>query len=313
MTKKSISVSAEDDGKTLAAVVRAAMDEIPWSKARELVHRGKVTVDGEIAEDPAVRMSAGQAVSIDPEGRRRRRGVLDRSAIVYLDADVVVVDKPPGILSVPYAAGDKDTLVDQTFAALKRERPSQRAPLGVVQRLDKDTSGLIVFARNLPAKRHLAQQLRKHTVTRRYLALVHGIAESRRHESIFIRDRGDGLRGSFGVFRRPKSKQPPKDAKRAVTHVRRLESFGDVASLVECRLETGRQHQIRIHLAEDGHPLIGERVYIRDFSGSPIDAPRIMLHAQSLGFDHPRSDERVELESALPADFAEVLKRLRSA
>jgi 23S rRNA pseudouridine1911/1915/1917 synthase len=308
--KKTLVVDEASDDKTLAAVVRAAMDELPWSKARELVRRGKVKVDGVLAEDPAVRVNAGQRVEIDPEGRRRRRGVLDRDAIVLLDADVVVVNKPPGILSVPYAAGDKDTLVDQTFAALKRTKPSQRAPLGVVQRLDKDTSGLIVFARNLAAKRHLAQQLRDRTMTRRYLAIVHGEAESQRHESIFIRNRGDGLRGSWGVFRRPKSKQPPKDAKRAITQVHHLETLKG-ASLVECRLKTGRQHQIRIHLSEAGHPLVGERVYIRDFEGEQIEAPRIMLHAQTLGFEHPRSNERVELESDLPDDFRQVLEKLR--
>jgi 23S rRNA pseudouridine1911/1915/1917 synthase len=308
--RKTLVVDEASADETLAAVVRTAMDGLPWSKARALVRRGKVKVDGVLAEDPAVRVSAGQRVEIDPEGRRRRRGVLDREAIVFLDAHVAVVNKPPGILSVPYAAGDKDTLVDQTFAALKRAKPSQRVPLGVVQRLDKDTSGLIVFARNLAAKRALAQQLRDRTMTRRYVAIVHGEAESRRHESIFIRNRGDGLRGSWGVFRRPKSKKPPGDAKRAITQVRHLESLKG-ASLVECRLKTGRQHQIRIHLSEAGHPLVGERVYIRDFEGDQIDAPRIMLHAQTLGFEHPSTGERVELASELPDDLRAVLERLR--
>lgn len=303
-------VDAESEGQTLAAVVRVALDGLPWSKARELVRRGKVTVDGDVAEDPAVRMTAGQKVEISPEGRRRRRGVLDREAIVHLDADVVVVNKAPSLLSVPYAAGDKDTLVDQTFAALKRKRPPQRAPLGVVQRLDKDTTGLMVFPRNLAAKRALARQLRDHSVTRSYIALVHGVAESRRHESTFLQNRGDGLRGSWGLFRRPKTKAPPGDAKRAVSHVRVLRRL-EGATLIECRLETGRQHQIRIHLSEAGNPLVGERVYIREWQGKQLEAPRIMLHAQTLGFDHPRSGERVEFSLPGPEDFQGVLQRLK--
>jgi 23S rRNA pseudouridine1911/1915/1917 synthase len=303
-------VDEESVERTLAAMVREAMEGLSWSKARELVRRGKVTVDGEIADDSAVRVSAGQRIEIRPEGPRKRRGVLEPSAIVHLDADVVVVNKPAGLLSVPYAAGDKDTLADLTYAALKRKRPPQRVPLGVVQRLDKDTSGLMVFARNLTAKRILSQQLREHSMTRRYVAIVHGEVESGRYESTFIKNRGDGLRGSFGVFRRPKTTKPPGDAKIAITHVRVLEPLAG-ATLVECRLETGRQHQIRIHLSESDHPLVGERVYIRDYTGAVIDAPRIMLHARTLGFDHPRTGDRLELEKAPPVEFEQTLHRVR--
>ncbi|RLB53177.1 MAG: RluA family pseudouridine synthase [Deltaproteobacteria bacterium] len=302
--------AGDGKGQTIAAVVREALGGIAWSKAREMVRRGKVTVDGETAEDPAVRVKAGQELRITPEGLRRRRGVLEREAIVHLDADVVVVNKAPGLLSVPYAAGDKDTLVDQTFAALKRKRPPQRSPLGVVQRLDKDTTGLMVFPRNLAAKRALARQLRDHSVTRSYVAIVHGEAQSQRHESTFIQQRGDGLRGSWGVYRRPKTKVPPSDAKRAVSHVRVLRRL-EGATLIECRLETGRQHQIRIHLSEAGNPLVGERVYIREWEGEQLEAPRIMLHAQTLGFDHPRTGERVEFSLPGPEDFQGVLERLK--
>src|SRR5207344_3012141 len=120
------------------------------------------------------------------------------------------------------------------------------------------------------------------------VALVHGALIGRTYESILIRDRGDGLRGSWGHFRRPKGK-PPEDAQHAVTHARVLERLPR-ATLAECMLETGRQHQIRIHLSEDGHPLVGERVYIRDFQGELLEADRPMLHARELGFMHPRSE-----------------------
>jgi len=138
---------------------------------------------------------------------------------------------------------------------------------------------------------------------------VHGAAIGRSFDSVLLRDRGDGLRGSYGHFRRPRGK-PPEDAQRAVTHVRVLERLPR-ATLVECMLETGRQHQIRIHLAEDGHPLIGERVYIRDFAGEQLPAPRPMLHARELGFVHPRSEQELMFSLDPPDDFLDCLEALR--
>jgi 23S rRNA pseudouridine1911/1915/1917 synthase len=122
-------------------------------------------------------------------------------------------------------------------------------------------------------------------------------------------DRGDGLRGSHGHFRRAKGDAPP-DAKRAVTHASPIASLTR-ATLVECRLETGRQHQIRIHLSEVGHPLVGERVYIRDYAGPKIEAMRPMLHARTLGFTHPRTGERMVFEQEPPADFRAMVESLR--
>ncbi len=300
-----------DAGKTLAAVVRTVGD-LPWSKAKRLVEAGKVELDGALVTDPARRVEPGSRVSLNTEAPRRRRGALDPDRIVYCDGDVVVVNKPPRLLSVPYSAGDKDTLADLTFAALRRGSRPQRSPLGVVQRLDKDTSGLLVFARHLSAKRALSAQLRVHTVTRRYLAIVHGAvhgaAEATRFDTYLLADRGDGLRGSFGAFRRATGK-PPREARRAITHARLLERLQG-ASLVECRLETGRQHQIRIHLSEAGHPLLGEPVYIRDFTGARLEAPRPMLHAETLGFEHPRSGERMEFVAVPPEDFQATLTSL---
>jgi 23S rRNA pseudouridine1911/1915/1917 synthase len=316
MTRPELIVDEARAGKTLAAVVREAQGDIPWSKARELVARGKVTLDGERSLDGAVRVALGQRIVIDVTAPRTRRGVLEASSLVHVDADVCVVMKPAGLLSVPYAAGDKDTLLDITQAALRR-RPTdpQRAPLGVVQRLDKDTTGLMVFARNLAAKRSLSAQLRAHTVTRRYVAIVHGRASDATYDTALVQNRGDGLRGSFNVFRRTPGK-PPREARRAITHVRVLERLttddGGDATLVECRLETGRQHQIRIHLSEAGHPLAGEPVYIRDHDGPRIDAPRPMLHAETLGFDHPRTAERVDFSAPPPDDFERVLTVLRA-
>ena len=293
---------------TLAALVRERTG-LSWARARKLCTDGRVTVDGERCLDPAIRVGPNSVIVIDAHGAKVERGPLARDAIVFHDCDIVVVDKPPGMLTVGYE-GEKDTLAEHARMVLRKVDSSARdSGLGVVHRLDRETSGLVVFTRTSQAKRELAAQFRAHDLERSYVAIVHGVATEARIESFFLEDRGDGLRGSWGVFRRARG-EPPADAKRAVTHVKPLESLSG-ATLVECRLETGRQHQIRIHLAESGHPVVGEKVYIRDFDGNRIEAPRALLHARTLGFTHPRSRIEVRFERQAPEDFRSRLESLR--
>jgi 23S rRNA pseudouridine1911/1915/1917 synthase len=281
-----------------------------WSRARDLCAEGRVTVNGKRCLDPALRVSADAVVVVDERAPKLRTAALPASAIVFWDRDVVVVDKPVGMLSIPYEPGDKDTLVDCTRALLRRIGGGRfHRELGVVHRLDKDTSGLMVFARNLDAKRILDMQFRAHDIERVYHAIAHGRVTAKRIETHLVLDRGDGIRGSYGHFRRPRGGIPP-EAKRSVTHVRPIAALAG-ATLVECRLETGRQHQIRIHLSELGHPLVGERVYIRDYAGRKIEAARPMLHARVLGFEHPRTGRRVSFEREAPDDFRAMLDSLR--
>jgi 23S rRNA pseudouridine1911/1915/1917 synthase len=299
-------------GTTLAAAVRRSLPGTSWNAARDLCRTGRVWVDGERVGDPATRLTSRVTLRVEPTAPRVRRGILPREALVHVDADVVVVDKPAGVLTVPFADGDRDTLIQRTEAALRRMGPKGRGvELGAVQRLDVGTTGLLVFTRNLRAKKDLQAQLRRHAVRRRYRAVVHGrlTAGEDTYRSDLVRDRGDGLRGSWGVFRRPRGERP-RDARRAVTHVRSLRHLRG-ATLVECELETGRQHQIRIHLSEAGHPLVGEAVYIREWEGERIDAPRPMLHAVELGFVHPRTGRDLHFRSPLPADFEALLRALR--
>ena len=295
-------VEAKDVRQTLAAIVRALVPDASWNKARELCASGRVTLDGVIARDGASRVGLGQRVEVDPHGRRQIEGGIGDDDILFADADVIVVRKPPGIMTCPYEDGDRGTLVDHVRSYLRRTTKTRDPVVGVVQRLDKDTSGILVFARSMRGKRALETQLRAHTVLRRYVAIVHGEArgEAAIHSEI-VQDRGDGLRGSWGT--RPSHRgDVPSDAKHAVTHVRAIEALLG-ATLVECRLETGRQHQIRIHLSEAGHPLVGEPVYIRGYEAPRIEAPRPMLHARELGFEHP-ADRRVgRWDDPPPADF----------
>ena len=248
----------------------------------------------------------------------------DDIRVVHLDDQTVVVDKPSGITTTRHTEElswptrrrqvqpTLDELVPDAIArhlaarpGIRGRKPRRIPPVRAVHRIDRETSGLVVFARNVPAERILAEQFRAHTTHRRYLAICVGRVGAGTIQTNLVRDRGDGRRGSSDT----------EEGKRAVTHVQPVEHFGDAFTFVECRLETGRTHQIRIHLSEIGHPVCGERVYsvprgmkVEDTSA----APRVMLHAAELGFVHPETGENLRLSSPLPADIQKLLKRLRS-
>lgn len=193
-----------------------------------------------------------------------------------------------------------------------RPQPVQPPRIYPVHRLDRDTSGLMVFARTPAAETALIRLFKAHDIERVYTAVVHGRLEAQTLETHFVRDRGDGLRGSV----RP-GEPVPEDAQRAVTHVTPVEHLGDAYTIAECRLETGRTHQIRIHLSEIGHPLAGDRVYRKTLAGQVIPdnsrAPRQALHAHVLGFVHPITGEPLRFETPLPPDLARWLAGLRKA
>jgi 23S rRNA pseudouridine1911/1915/1917 synthase len=229
--------------------------------------------------------------------------------IVFVDEHVIVVNKPAGLTTMRHPEeaaefGRGKRFLPKTLADLLPPLMKGRRVIPV-HRLDKETSGLVVFARTPEAARHLGEQFRKHTVERRYLALVRGRAADACIESRLVRDRGDGRRGSA---------TKPGEGQRAVTHVRVVERLGEF-TLVECRLETGRTHQVRIHLGEAGTPLCGERVYDRPLNGRPLPdgsaVARIMLHAASLGFEHPATGERPSWVAEPPPDMQVFLDQLR--
>ena len=192
-------------------------------------------MNGQRCLDPALRVSPDAVVVVDERAPKLRAGPLPESAIVFQDRDVVVVDKPVGMLSIAYEPGEKDTLVDCTRTLLRRMGGRGSLPeLGVVHRLDKETSGLMVFTRTMDAKRVLAERFRAHDIERVYHAIAHGAVTAKRVETHLIADRGDGIRGSYGHFRRPRGAVPP-EAKRSLTHIRPIASLAG-ANLVECRL-----------------------------------------------------------------------------
>ena len=284
---------------------------MPWSRAKQLCEDGHVQVDGSVCRDPAARIHPDARIAVDVFGARRRSAtVLPPEAIVFFDRDVVVVNKPPGMLSVEDEPGNKDTLHQHLRNLLRRvDRNGEDAPLAVVHRLDRGTSGVMVFARTASAQRSLAAEFKAHNLHRAYHAIAHGEVRATHMETHLLPDRGDGLRGSHGHYRRTNT-PPPPEARLAITHVEPLEVLAK-ASLVQCRLETGRQHQVRIHMAEMGHPLVGENVYIRDYRGERIEAARPMLHARELAFTHPATRREMAFEREPPPDFKGLLARLR--
>ncbi len=290
----------EQPGVTVAAFVKER-SVVAWSVAKRLVTSGKVFVDGTCILEVDYRLGAGQNVEVrmrapkphDPD----REGVL-----VYDDAHVVVIDKPAGVNSVPYEDRETGTAMDLIRGTWRREsKEASQVALHIVHRIDRATSGLLMFAKSKKAELGLAAQLRSHSMARQYRCVAHGVVQPGRIESQLIQDRGDGLRGST---------QMPNKGKRAVTHVS-VESALRGASFCRVQLETGRTHQIRIHLSEAGHPLVGEEVYIRNYHGTLIRSPRMLLHAATLGFEHPITGKRIELASPLPPDFTAMLDRLQ--
>lgn len=290
-------------GLTLAAFVKTR-GNVAWSVAKRQVTTGKVFVDGACVTEIDHRLAVGQRIEIRSNAPRphdpQREGVL-----VFDDAHVVVIDKAAGVSSVPYEDRETGTAMDLIRGAWRRSRKqAATVALHVVHRIDRATSGLLMFAKTKRAELGLAAQLRAHTMQRTYLCVAHGVVTSRRIESFLVADRGDRLRGST---------TRGNQGKRAITHVEAGDGLRG-ATACAVRLETGKTHQIRIHLAEAGHPLVGEPVYIRDFEAAgfrPITSSRLMLHAATLGFVHPVTGDLIELSSPLPPDFLAVVARLR--
>ena len=306
-------VPAELEGRPLDGIVRAVYGG-SWNVARTRIERGKIRVDGVTVTDPRCRPAAGAQLELrESAPRPPREGELPDAAVVHVDPHLVVVDKPAGVSTVPFEEDERGTLDELVRHWLSRRAradsrtPGGRPALGVVHRLDRETTGLLVFTRTWLAKQGLTHQFRLHTVRRRYLALAHGDVRPQTIRSRIVADRGDGRRGSVEAAPYGRGLRPDQ-GQLAVTHLEPLERLAG-ATLVACRLETGRTHQIRIHLAEAGHPLLGERVYRRR-DDPALEAPRVMLHAAELGFVHPATGAHVEWRRDPPPDFLATLQRL---
>lgn len=316
-------VAPQHDGWALIAILRQVRPGESWSQARRLIHNRHVQINGNLSTDEGRKLKAGDVIKVWKEPRAAPSRP-DDVRIRYLDAHVVVVEKPAGVTTLRHSEEQHwskerrqlqptlDEMLRQILAKKTagsgRRTPGRRPKppaLRAVHRLDRDTSGLMVFARSAEAERRLVHMFRKHDLHRAYQAIAHGEVREQTFESDLVRDRGDGLRGSTNL---------PDVGKHAVTHVRPIE-FLNGYTLVECRLETGRTHQIRIHLAEAGHMVCGEKVYNHRLFGEMMEdrsgAQRQALHAAELGFKHPITGEDLMFQMPMPADMQRLLDRLR--
>jgi 23S rRNA pseudouridine1911/1915/1917 synthase len=321
-------VVAAADARVRLDVAFAAASGLSRARVQALVKAGHARVDGRTVASAALRLPAGARLSLDIPAPADATPAAEAIplAIVYEDAELVVVDKPAGLVVHPAPGNATGTLVNALLHHCRGQLSGiggVRRP-GIVHRLDKDTSGLLVVAKTNRAHQSLAAQFADHGRTgaleRRYLALVWGVpgAAAGTIDAALARDPRNPMRRAVGKG---------ASAKHAVTHWRLLERFAGadglpVASLVECRLETGRTHQVRVHMAHLGHPILGDADYgagFRSKAGKLTEPARSRvgalgrqaLHAAGLTITHPVDDTVLSFESPLPADLAAIVEALR--
>ena len=318
-----------DSGRLDAWLAQKMAPDYSRSRIKALIEAGAVTINGAVTKEPKKKIASDMSIEVilpeitDAEPQPENIPL----EIIYEDDDLIVVNKPIGLVVHPGAGNTSGTLVNALLyhcgASLSGIGGVKRP--GIVHRLDKDTSGVMVVAKHDIAHRHLSEQFADHGRTgeleRAYLALVWGAPNPIKSTiRTFLGRSSDRLKRAVCSEHAP-------DAKHAVTHYKTKQSFGGqegvnaFASLVECRLETGRTHQIRVHMAHNGHPLIGDLTYGAAFKTKANKLPdeqrnainaftHQALHAYLLQFKHPVSGEIMRFEAELPADFANLTKIL---
>jgi 23S rRNA pseudouridine1911/1915/1917 synthase len=323
-----VEVRHEGVTERLDRVLSRALPELSRSRVQDLIKQGHARIAGKTALSPSDKVHSGAVVSltIPPAAPPEPKGEEIPLEIVHEDADLVVLDKPAGLVVHPAGGHETGTLVNALIAhcgdSLSGIGGVKRP--GIVHRLDKDTSGLLVVAKNDLAHRKLAAQFADHGRTgpleRAYLAICWGTPDRPRGTIEAAIDRSSQNREKMQVV-------APGRGREAITHFEVMETFSHqgqpVASLLRCELETGRTHQIRVHLAHRGHPLLGDRLYGAGFKSKTThldDASREALtllnrqalHATLLGFEHPADGEVMSFESEPPEDLARLLDALRA-
>ena len=297
-TTHRLTLTADVAGLRFDHALARALPDYSRSRLKHWIDGGRVTLDGRPA-DPKRKVWGGEEVVVQAVPDPRETAFVPEAialAILYEDATLLVIDKPAGLVMHPGSGNWQGTLLNALLHYAPGQATIPRA--GIVHRLDKDTSGLIVVAKTLAAQTDLVRQLQARTVTREYLALA----------------AGDIARG--GTVDAPIGRHPARRTTMAIvatgrparTHYAVVERFGR-ATLLRCRLDTGRTHQIRVHLASLGHPLVGDPAYGRK---GPVAFGRQALHALRLGLLHPVTHRQCAWESPLPEDFAALLAALRS-
>jgi 23S rRNA pseudouridine1911/1915/1917 synthase len=308
-----VTVAEAEAGERLDRVLAAGLPALSRSRLKKLIETGQVSLEGATINDPSLRVKGGQHFVVDLPAPVADRPEPQAMAldIYYEDEHVLVLDKPAGLVVHP-APGNLDrTLVNALLAhcgdSLTGIGGVQRP--GIVHRIDKDTSGLMIVAKTELAQQKLSADFAAHRLTRSYLAVTRGVPSPR--------DGTIATRIGRSRVNRKKMAVVTGGGKEAVTHYHVVRALGLRASLVECRLATGRTHQIRVHLTHLGHPLIGDQTYGNSrAAGLPEAArrfPRQALHANRIGFAHPATGDYMEFTAPLPADMAALITALETA
>jgi len=304
MTRIPIKIEEQDAEERMDIVLPELLENTSRSSIQKLIEKGNVLVNGVPVTSKKYKLKEGDLVEVrieDPTPLQAEPENIPLS-IIYEDADLLVVNKPKGMVVHPAAGNWTGTLVNGILYHCQGRLSSINGVIrpGIVHRIDKDTSGLLVVAKNDNSHQKLAEQFAAHTITRAYRAIVH---------NNFTEDEGV-IDAPIG--RDPKNRLrmavTERNGKQAITHYKVLERFGRF-TYIEATLETGRTHQIRVHMAHINHPLLGDELY--GPKKSPIKTNGQVLHAKTLGFLHPSSGEYIEFDSPLPEDFCEILNKLR--
>lgn len=301
--KREYEVSDADDGVRIDKCLSERYPDLSRSFLQKLLKSEQVRVDGKTVRS-SYRLSIGERVSLEiPEAETPEIEAEDIPLdILYEDRDIVIVNKEKGMVVHPAAGHYSGTLVNALMHHCKDELSGINGVMrpGIVHRIDMDTTGILIVCKNDLAHNSIAGQLKVHSITRKYFAIVHGVIKE---------DQGtvDAPIGRHPIDRKKMSVNC-KNGRQAITHYRVLERFAQF-TFVECRLETGRTHQIRVHMASIGHPLLGDAVY--GPSKCPYRLDGQTLHAGVLGIVHPRTGQYMEFSSALPEYFELLLKKMR--
>jgi 23S rRNA pseudouridine1911/1915/1917 synthase len=299
-------------GWRLDRALAVAVPTLSRERLKALIRSGALTGGGSAVRDPAAKVRGDELFTLEVPAPEPAHNVAQDIPlnVVFEDQHLLVVDKPAGLVVHP-AAGNRDgTLVNALLHHCGESLSGIGgvARPGIVHRIDKDTSGLLVVAKTDVAHEGLAKQFAAHSIDRRYLAIVSGVPRSNEGTIDAPLARSAANRKKIAIVREGRGK-------RAVTHWKRLEVLDD-AALVECSLETGRTHQVRVHMASVGHPLLGDPVYGRSGKAhrellKTLGFQRQALHACALAFTHPVTKHRLSFSSGMPADMQELFNRLR--
>lgn len=290
------------NGMRIDAVIPMLNEEISRSQAQILIKEGKILIDGKKVKT-SEKVKTGQEIQLPEKNEREKNEKIVPEDIpidiIYEDSDIIVVNKPKNMVVHPAVGNKRGTLVNALLGKSELSSINGEFRPGIIHRLDKDTTGVLVIAKNNNAHKNIAEQIQNRTTKKIYIALVKGI-----------------IKEDNGIINMPIGRHPVdrkkmavvKDGKEAHTNFKVLKRFKEGYTLIEVELKTGRTHQIRVHMSHIGYPIVGDNLYSN--GKNPFGITSQMLHAKTLGFVHPTKNEYMEFNAKIPKEFDDVIQKL---